>query len=252
MTLHTRVESTLLADKVHAVLHDAIMSGELPAGSRLRIRDIAEQVGTSVMPVREAIRRLEESGLAEREPHKGAIVKELSLAELLPVYDTRLLLEGEAARLGAAAISEGEVAEMEAIYERMRDAIAQGRIIEMLELDEAFLATLYRASRNPVLVTLIAGLWRQCRAYKIVGAHEATGDDPLWRYQHDLLVAARNGDGAAALAASNASLQDARSRIEAHIAAARQASEQQASAEQEAGEGGREGCRGRGGCAAER
>jgi DNA-binding GntR family transcriptional regulator len=207
-----------LADKVHAVLHAAIMSGELPAGSRLRIRDIAEQVGTSVMPVREAIRRLEESGLAERQPHKGAVVKELSLDELLHVYDTRRLLEGEAARLGAAGISAEEVAAMEQTYERMREAIQQGRIIEMLDLDEAFLSILYRASRNPVLVTTIAGLWRQCRAYKIVGALEAPGDDLLWRYQADLLEAARNGDGAAALASSNASLEDARSRIRAHLA----------------------------------
>ncbi|MBC7279187.1 MAG: GntR family transcriptional regulator [Nocardioides sp.] len=216
--MSTRVESTLLADKVHAVLHDAIMSGELPAGSRLRIRDIAEQVGTSVMPVREAIRRLEESGLAERQPHKGAVVKELSLAELLHVYDTRLLLEGEAARLGAAGIMADEVESMEETYEKLRAAIKQGQIVEMLDLDEAFLATLYRASRNPVLVSTITGLWRQCRAYKIVGAVEASTDDSLWRHQHDLLVAARDRDGAAALAASNESLEEARARIRAHLA----------------------------------
>ncbi len=214
-----RVEPTLLADKVHAVLHDAIMSGDLPAGSRLRIRDIAEQVGTSVMPVREAIRRLEESGLAEREPHKGAVVKALSLEELVHVYDTRLLLEGEAARLGAAAITADEVAAMEETYEQLRAAVEAGQIIEMLDLDEAFLGILYRASRNPVLVTTIAGLWRQCRAYKIVGAVEATSDSTLWVHQKDLLAAARNRDGAAALAASDESLNDAGSRIRAHIAA---------------------------------
>lgn len=224
MSITTRVESTLLADKVHAVLHDAIMSGELPAGSRLRIRDIAERVGTSVMPVREAIRRLEESGLAERQPHKGAVVKELSLAELLHVYDTRLLLEGEAARLGAAGITADEVESMEETYEKLRAAIKQGGIVEMLDLDEEFLATLYRASRNPVLVTTIASLWRQCRAYKIVGAVEASTDDSLWRHQHDLLVAARDRDGAAALAASNASLEEAMARIRAHLAAQAQGS----------------------------
>ena len=100
MTLSKRLTPTLLADQVYAALHEAIMSGELPAGSRLRIRDLAEQVGTSVMPVREAIRRLEEAGLAEREPHKGAVVKGLTLEELVHVYGVRRLLEGEAARLG--------------------------------------------------------------------------------------------------------------------------------------------------------
>lgn len=213
-----RVEPTLLADKVHTVLHDAIMSGELPAGSRLRIRDIAEQVGTSVMPVREAIRRLEESGLAERQPHKGAVVKELRLEELVHVYDTRLLLEGEAARLGAVGILPAEVEAMEEAYKKLRAAVGEGQIIKMLDLDEAFLGILYRASRNPVLVTTIVGLWRQCRAYKIVGAVEASSDSTLWRHQKDLLAAARKRDGAAALAASNASLEDATSRIRARLA----------------------------------
>jgi hypothetical protein len=57
--------------------------GELPGGTQLKVRDLAEQVGTSVMPVREAIRRLEESGLAAREPHKGAVVKSLTMPELV-------------------------------------------------------------------------------------------------------------------------------------------------------------------------
>ena len=91
MSLPT-LKPTLLTDQVYAVLHEAIISGEMPAGSRLRVRDLAEQVGTSVMPVREAIRRLEEAGLAEREPHKGAVVKGLTLAELVHVYDVRRLL----------------------------------------------------------------------------------------------------------------------------------------------------------------
>ena len=80
------------------MIHEAIMNGDLPAGSRLKVRDLAEQVGTSVLPVREAIRRLEEAGLAERSPHKGAVVKDLTLEELVHVYDVRRLLEVEAAR----------------------------------------------------------------------------------------------------------------------------------------------------------
>src|SRR3954470_16232795 len=99
------------------------MSGELPAGARLRVRDLALQVGTSVMPVREAIRRLEEAGLAERSPHKGAVVKGLTLEELVHVYDVRRLLEVEAARLGAARIIAEDCDEMQAEYDLMRSAI---------------------------------------------------------------------------------------------------------------------------------
>jgi DNA-binding GntR family transcriptional regulator len=211
-----RLTPTLLTDQVYAVLHEAIVSGTLPAGSRLRIRDLADQVGTSVMPVREAIRRLEEAGLAEREPHKGAVVKGLTLEELVHVYGVRRLLEGEAARLGAERITAEDCERMQAEYDSMVAAIREGRVIDHLDHDEALLTTLYTASGNPVLVDTIRTLWQHCRAYKIVGAQEtvdADEADSLWRYQKDLVAAARKRDGAAALSVSNVSLDAATERI---------------------------------------
>jgi DNA-binding GntR family transcriptional regulator len=231
VTLPRRLEPTLLTDQVYAILHEAIINGELPAGSRLRIRDIAEQVGTSVMPVREAIRRLEEAGLAEREPHKGAVVKGLTLAELVHVYDVRRLLEGEAARLGSERITPEDCERMQAEYDLMVAAIRESRVVDLLDHDEAMLTTLYSASGNPVLVNMITTLWQHCRAYKIVGAQGtlATGGaDSLWRYQKDLVAAARNQDGAAALSVSDASLENATQRIRALLAA--QKSEESAGA----------------------
>ncbi len=222
MTPVKRVTPTLLTDQVYATLHAAIISGELPAGSRLRIRDLADQVGTSVMPVREAIRRLEQAGLAEREPHKGAVVKGLTLAELVHVYGVRRLLEGEAARLGSQRITGEDCERMRADYELMLAAVEERRVVAYLDHDEDFLATLYAASGNPVLVDMIRTLWQHCRAYKIVGAHgtlDATWADSLWDYQHDLLAAACENDGDAALVVSNASLDNAAQRIRALLAA---------------------------------
>ncbi|GAB4100338.1 GntR family transcriptional regulator [Sinomonas halotolerans] len=222
MPISKRVEPTLLTDQVYAKIHEAILSGELPAGSRLRVRDLAEQVGTSVMPVREAIRRLEEAGLAEREPHKGAVVKNLSLEELVHVYDVRRLLETEAARLGALQVTAEECDRMQAEYEAMRTAIDEGRVVAVLDHDEAMLTILYEASGNPVLVQLIRALWQQCRAYKIVGAKgslESGSDDSLWRYQQDLIKAARDNDPEAAAAVNTDSLLDASDRIKASLAA---------------------------------
>ena len=221
MTLSKRVQPTLLTDQVYAVLHEAIISGELPAGYRLRIRDIAAQVGTSVMPVREAIRRLEEAGLAKREPHKGAAVTGLTLEELVHVYGVRRLLEGEAARLGAERIGSEDCDRMQTEYDLMLTAIAERRVVDLLDHDEALLTILYTASGNPVLVSMIKTLWQHCRAYKTVGAQgtlDADGDDSLWRYQKDLVAAARDHDGAAALSVSDASLDNATQRIRALLA----------------------------------
>ncbi|MDH6288530.1 GntR family transcriptional regulator [Rhodococcus opacus] len=217
-----RAETSLLTDQVYETMHEAIMNGDLPAGSRLRIRDIAAQVGTSVMPVREAIRRLEEAGLAERVPHKGAVVKGLTLAELVHVYDVRRLLEVEAARLGAQQISPANVDRMHAEYELMQTAIAERRVVALLDHDEALLTILYEASANPVLVDSIRTLWQHCRAYKIVGAQgtlDTPGDDSLWRYQERLVEAARKGDADAAAAVNNESLINATSRIRVQLAA---------------------------------
>jgi DNA-binding GntR family transcriptional regulator len=217
-----RAETSLLTDQVYETIHEAIMNGDLPAGARLRIRDIAAQVGTSVMPVREAIRRLEEAGLAERVPHKGAVVKGLTLAELVHVYDVRRLLEVEAARLGAQQISPADVDRMQTEYELMQTAIAERRVVALLDHDEALLTILYEAAANPVLVDSIRNLWQHCRAYKIVGAQgtlDTPGDDSLWRYQERLVKAARKGDADDAAAVNNESLINATSRIRVQLAA---------------------------------
>jgi len=174
------------------------------------------------MPVREAIRRLEEAGLAKREPHKGAAVTGLTLEELVHVYDVRRLLEGEAARLGTERITPEDCDKMQTEYDLMVTAIAERRVVDVLDHDEALLTILYKASGNPVLVDMIKTLWQRCRAYKTVGAQgtlDAERDESLWRYQKDLVAAARNHDGAAALSVSDASLDNATQRIRALLAA---------------------------------
>ncbi|WP_415853360.1 GntR family transcriptional regulator [Sinomonas sp. G460-2] len=222
MAISKRAEPALLTDQVYATIHEAILSGDLPAGSRLTVRELAEQVGTSAMPVREAIRRLEEAGMVERQPHRGAVVKALTLEELVHVYDIRRLLEVEAARLGAERITAEDCDRMQAEYDLMREAIDDHRVIPLLDHDEAMLAILYNAAGNPFLVQMIRNLWLQCRAYKIVGAQgtlEAEGDDSLWRYQVDLIAAARHKDPAGAAAVNDASLANATDRIKALLAA---------------------------------
>ena len=212
---------TLLADQVYEMIQAAILNGDLAAGSRLKVLGLAEQVGTSGTPVREAIRRLEETGLVERNPHKGAVVRRLSFEELIHVYDVRRLLETEAARLGAEKVTTKDCERMQSEYEMMRGAIVERQVIALLDHDEALLATLYHAGGNPVLLQKIRALWHQCRAYKIVGAQgslDAAEEEPLWHYQEDLIKAALSQDSATAAAINEASLLDASKRIKARLA----------------------------------
>lgn len=189
-----------LADQVLARLRSSIVNGELEPGFRLRVRDVAEMVGTSVMPVREAIRRLEESGLVLRHPYKGAVVRGLSVEELRQAYDVRILLEGHAARLGAQAADADAVRRMDEHWRSLEAAALAGQVTEALDHDEQLLVTLYAGGRNEVAVQIIRELWDRCRPYKVIWAStaELRGGIRIWRHKPDLIDAARRRDGAAA------------------------------------------------------
>ncbi|MFJ4029082.1 GntR family transcriptional regulator [Paenarthrobacter sp. NPDC089989] len=214
------VTPTLVADQVYEALRSAILTGELAGGSPLRVRDVADMVGTSVMPVREAIRRLEESGLATRvAAHRGAVVKEFTVGELIHIYEVRATLETEAARRGAANVTDADVERMEAACTRMKKAVAERRVWDALDDDEDLLRTLYKAGGNPVLMDVIENLWLQCRPYKVIGASEAIdhNDQSLWTPQPDILEAARSRDAKAATRLTKLSLASARKRLEKRL-----------------------------------
>lgn len=215
MALARVAQPTLLTDRVYETIHDAIMSGELPGGTQLKVRDLADQVGTSVMPVREAIRRLEESGLAEREPHRGAVVKTLTPTELRDTYQVRTLLEVEAARLGGPAMSDAECATMRRLTDELARAVADRDLVTALNLDEAVLLVLYGAGGNPVLVDNITVLWQRCRGYKLRGAQRALDeqDASLWSFQPRLTQAACERDGEACAAITRESMRSALDRL---------------------------------------
>ena len=213
------VASTLVADQVYEILANDIFTGRLPAGARLPVRDVAAQVGTSVMPVREAIRLLVENGLAVSHPHRGARVREFTHRELIQIYDVRSLLEVEATRQGAPSVTPADLEEMRAACDRLYRAVMQRRVSDALDEDEALLRRLYRAGGNAVLVETIESLWIQCRPYKVIGARAAiqTHDASLWAPQPALVDALQAGNTALAVEINRESVAAARRRLEAEI-----------------------------------
>lgn len=221
MTLAPLGEPSLLTDRVYSAIREGIRSGEIPAGARLRLRDLAAQLGTSPMPVREAIGRLEQNGLVVRVPHRGAVVADLTPVELAHVYATRLLLEVEATRLGCRAVGATDLAAMRTAYERMVEAVSAGRVGEALDHDEQLLTALYAAGGNPVLVGLVEDLWQRCRAFKLLGADAADSFAPesgAWSTQRRLLEAAEAHDVDAAVAVTRESLESSQQRIRTMLA----------------------------------
>ena len=101
--------STLAEQVLHAI-QAAIVDGDLAPGSKLKEPDLARAYGTSRGPLREAIRQLEARGLVQLTPHAGARVTDLSVKQLLDIYELREALEGMACRLAADRLTPTEMA----------------------------------------------------------------------------------------------------------------------------------------------
>ncbi|WP_221584230.1 GntR family transcriptional regulator [Microbacterium sp. G2-8] len=213
MPLPSLEPSARRADQVLESLRAAILDGSIPPGTRLRIRDVAAQLGTSVMPVREAMTRLEEARLIESMPYRGAVVREFTLAEMLDVYAVRRTLEVDAAMRGAARATPDDVGRLELLYAPVRSAIDAHAQVAFLEADEAFLLVLYEAAGNPVLVETVQALWRRSRSYKLFGVVGDWDRDVHLGYQERLIEAVRAHDEVAAGRILAQSIDDATDRI---------------------------------------
>lgn len=130
-------------------LLDDIRSGALTPGARLRETELAERLGISRTPVREAIRQLEADGLVVHLPRQGATIRSLDHAEVVELYEMRAVLEGTAARLAARAASEIELAELAALNGELAAAPAGPQSREM---NRQFHRSLLDAARNRFLL----------------------------------------------------------------------------------------------------
>jgi DNA-binding GntR family transcriptional regulator len=143
-------------DAVAGALRESIVSGDLPAGSRLDLDEIASRVGVSRMPVREAIKQLEAEGLVTIYPHRGVEVSQLDIADIEEIFDIRIVLETRAAELAIPQLTEDDFAAIEAILKRMDRPDISGKTWR--DLNQRFHHTINEASGSPRLVAMIEGL----------------------------------------------------------------------------------------------
>lgn len=150
-----KIESTDLRPIREIVLErlrKAIMSGSFEPGDRLVETTIAEGMGVSRTPVREAFRQLEIEGLAENVPRKGTIVKGISKRDILEIYEIREVLEGLAFRLACANINEARILELKEMLVKMEQSIDKNDIKEYWRLHSEFHNTIMYFSNNQRLI----------------------------------------------------------------------------------------------------
>ncbi|NLN87151.1 MAG: GntR family transcriptional regulator [Syntrophomonadaceae bacterium] len=156
-----------LRDLVLEAIRSAIMNGTLQPRERLMEIQLAEELGVSRTPVREALRKLELEGFIVMVPRKGAYVADLSFKDIADVFEIRAALEGLAAGLAAERITEDELENMERLIVGKQEAINSGDIDKLVEVDTSFHELLYKASRNDRLAAIISNLREQIQRFRL-------------------------------------------------------------------------------------
>jgi DNA-binding GntR family transcriptional regulator len=184
-------------EAVLAELRRVLGSGELPPGSPIRQEVLAERLGVSRVPIREALRTLEAEGQVVHRPHRGYYVADLSLGDLVEVYRIRDLLEAEAARAAVARLTDRDLAELRLAATRCRQAISNGDLADAIAANRSLHFGLMQACGMPRLMRLITQLWDATDAYRAVYYNDVAHRDRVADDHDAILDAAAAGDAEA-------------------------------------------------------
>lgn len=145
-----------LREIVYEELKRQILIGEIAPGTRMMEVELADVMGVSRTPVREAIRKLEKEGLVTIEPRKGAYASNISIKDMVDVLEVRQGLEGMAAAIASGRITERQKEELLGVIEKYRIAVDSENIEEIIRYDEAFHSLIISISGNKTLMQVFS------------------------------------------------------------------------------------------------
>lgn len=180
-------------------LRRSILEGEYGPNERLIEEQLAEKIGVSRTPIRQALTMLEAEGLVEIVPNKGAMVCSFSAEEVWDIYDLRAVLEGHAARRAAGRIGTDDLERLRALADEMEGLVGryddhEDEIRRLVVLNQEFHGAIVAASRNKRLEILIRRTVQiplMFKAFYWYGPHERTISN---HYHRQILIALQSGD----------------------------------------------------------
>lgn len=178
-----------LREVVCETLRQAIRDGVFKPGERLMEVPLAEELGVSRTPVREAIRKLELEGFVVMIPHRGTYVADISLKDVTQVFEIRSALEELAAQLAAERITPDEIEFLERMLVEIGTFMEEKNMDKVVESDINFHEVLYKASRNERLVEIIHNLREQTLRFRTMSMNQPGRLVKTWE-EHRLLVEA--------------------------------------------------------------
>ena len=155
-----------LREVVCETLRDAIRKGKMKPGERLMESQLAEDLGVSRTPVREAIRKLELEGYVIMMPRRGTYVANLSIRDVNEVFEIRTSLDSLASGLAAERITDEELERLQRLLVAIGGYIEENDMDKIVECDTEFHDLLYQASRNSRLVGIIFNLREQLTRFR--------------------------------------------------------------------------------------
>lgn len=196
------------AELAYRAIRGAILSNHLRRGEHLGEESIAQHLGISRTPVREALGRLRTEGLVKEVKPRGYVVSPVTATDVFHVYDVREELEGLCLRLAARRIMPYQLFQLSTIFERMGRNLGDAR--EFSRLNVEFHAVIYEATDNPVLQKIMEDLMAVVERFP-VSAYEVEGraEDALAEHE-EILKALTEHDSEAAEAAVDRHLQHGR------------------------------------------
>jgi len=183
----------------------ALREGEYTPGDRLREEEVGARLSLSRTPVREALRRLEADGIVEHRPRLGAVVRQLDHAEVVELYEMRVVLERTAAEMAAKHATEAEIDALDDLNQRIADE--RHHPARAAAINQDFHRGLYLACRNRFLLEAARAL---NNSLLLLGPTTFTDEariDTVVRQHQGIIDALRQGDIEAAGAAAEAHLQ---------------------------------------------
>ena len=183
-----------LREIVFEYLRQSILDGKLEPGKRLMEIQMAEQLGVSRTPVREAIRKLELEGLVVMVPRRGAYVADVSIKDVLEVLEVRMVLEGLAASLAAERMSDDEINELTSVCDEFKRYYEEDNIEGMIQKDVEFHDRIFNSTGNNKLNQISQSLREQIYRFRVRYISRYNKAKELVDEHQALLDAIRNRD----------------------------------------------------------
>ena len=207
------INKDTLWDKAYLSLRSALLAGKFVPGERIILRKVAQDLGISLTPVRDAINRLAAENVLERGgvgQGGGAAVPLLTSNEFDQLMTIRSSLEPLAAETAAKNASKAEINEISKLLDEMRDLAETGNLASYLDAHYKFHFGIYKLAKQPILIQAIEGAWLRCGPTLNLALPEYKPGQKRHKHHLAALTALKKGDGVALARAIRADIESAR------------------------------------------